>query len=90
MQPLLNVSKAWHTIPAGSLKSKKHETCKIKLPLGETKKVKQLYSEIPSIKHKFENIITGMQLDYKSQNEKLKHFYSILGAVKVNTENSKN
>ena len=29
-----------------------------------------------------------IQLNYKEQNEKLKHFYSILGVVKVNKQNN--
>ena len=34
----------------------------------------------------FENINTGMHLDYKQQKEKLKHFHSMLGVVKVNKQ----
>ena len=36
----------------------------------------------------FEDITTGIPLDYKYQNKKLKHFYSMLGVVKVNKQNN--
>ena len=36
-------------------------------------------------RNKFEDITMGMQLDYKQQNEKLKHFYLMLGVVKRET-----
>ena len=32
------------------------------------------------------DITTGIQLDYKQEKEKLKHFYSMLGVVKVNKQ----
>ena len=35
---------------------------------------------------KIKNITIGMQLDYKWQNEELKHFYSVLGVNKVNSK----
>ena len=47
-------------------------------------KIRRLVKQTFQTFLKLENINTSIQLDYELQNEKLKHFYSMLGVVKVN------